>query len=53
VNTQPIEQGEQAALAALDPLEGKRLGHRDCDLSPELIMRDFCGFSSHKRHSRA
>jgi len=48
VNTQPIEQGEQAALAALDLLEGKRVGHRDCDLSLELIIRDSCGFSSRK-----
>jgi len=45
VNTQPIEQGEQAALAALDLLEGKPVGHRDCDLSLELIIRDSCGFS--------
>jgi DNA-binding LacI/PurR family transcriptional regulator len=48
VNTQPIEQGEEAALAALDLLEGKRVGHRDCNLSLELVIRESCGFSSCK-----
>jgi hypothetical protein len=36
-------QGEQAALAAIELLEGQRVGKRDCQLSLELIVRESCG----------
>jgi DNA-binding LacI/PurR family transcriptional regulator len=43
VTTQPAVQGEQAALAAIDLLEGRRVGRLDCKLSMELIVRESCG----------
>jgi DNA-binding LacI/PurR family transcriptional regulator len=43
VNTQPIVQGEQAALAAFELLEGRRVGARRCKLSLNLIVRESCG----------
>ncbi len=43
VTTQAAVQGEQAALAAIDLLNGQRIGRRDCNLSLELIVRDSCG----------
>lgn len=43
VNTRPIMQGEQAALAALDLLEGRRVGARKCKLDLELVIRESCG----------
>jgi DNA-binding LacI/PurR family transcriptional regulator len=43
VTTQAAVQGEQAALAAIDLLNGQRIGRRNCNLSLELIVRDSCG----------
>ena len=43
VTTQAAVQGEQAALAAIDLLKGRRIGRLDCNLSMELIVRDSCG----------
>jgi DNA-binding LacI/PurR family transcriptional regulator len=43
VNTQPIVQGEQAALAAFELLEGRRVGTRRCKLALKLIIRESCG----------
>jgi len=43
VNTQPIVQGEQAALAAFELLEGRRVGTRRCKLALNLIIRESCG----------
>ena len=43
VNTQPIVQGEQAAFAAFELLEGRRVGARKCKLSLNLIIRESCG----------
>jgi DNA-binding LacI/PurR family transcriptional regulator len=43
VDTEPIRQGEQAALAALELLEGRRVGVRNCALSLKLIIRQSCG----------
>jgi DNA-binding LacI/PurR family transcriptional regulator len=43
VNTNPIVQGEQAALAAFELLEGRRVGSRKCNLSLKLIIRESCG----------
>src|SRR6201993_676571 len=43
VNTNPIVQGEQAALAAFELLEGHRVGTRKCNLSLKLIIRESCG----------
>ena len=43
VNTNPIVQGEQAALAAFELLEGRRVGTRKCNLSLRLIIRESCG----------
>ncbi len=43
VTTQAAVQGEQAALAAIDLLEGRRVGRLDFNLSMELIVRDSCG----------
>jgi LacI family transcriptional regulator len=45
VTTQAAIQGEQAALAAIDLLNGQRIGKRDCNLALELIVRDSCGAS--------
>jgi DNA-binding LacI/PurR family transcriptional regulator len=46
VTTEAAVQGEQAALAAIDLLNGKRIGRRNCSLSLELIVRDSCGAKS-------
>jgi DNA-binding LacI/PurR family transcriptional regulator len=43
VNTQATVQGEQAALAAFELLEGRRVGTRRCHLALKLIIRDSCG----------
>ena len=43
VNTEPIIQGEQAALAAFDLLEGRRVGTRKCKLALSLVIRESCG----------
>jgi DNA-binding LacI/PurR family transcriptional regulator len=43
VNTEPIIQGEQAALAAFKLLEGHRVGARTCKLSLKLVIRESCG----------
>src|SRR6201997_4204411 len=43
VNTNPIVQGEQAALAAFELLEGRRVGTRKCNLSLKLLIRESCG----------
>jgi DNA-binding LacI/PurR family transcriptional regulator len=43
VDTKPIVQGEQAALAAFELLEGRRVGTRKYDLSPKLFIRESCG----------
>jgi DNA-binding LacI/PurR family transcriptional regulator len=43
VDTEPIKQGEQAALAAIELLEGHPVGIRDCALSQKIIVRESCG----------
>jgi DNA-binding LacI/PurR family transcriptional regulator len=43
VATQAIAQGEQAALAAIELLQGQSVGQRNCDLSLELVVRESCG----------
>jgi DNA-binding LacI/PurR family transcriptional regulator len=43
VDTEPIKQGEQAALAAIELLEGRSVGIRNCILSLKLIVRESCG----------
>jgi LacI family transcriptional regulator len=43
VNTEPIKQGEQAAMAAIELLEGRPVGIRECALSQKLIIRESCG----------
>jgi LacI family transcriptional regulator len=43
VNTEPIAQGEYAALAAFELLDGRRVGTRKCKLSLNLIIRESCG----------
>src|SRR6201997_1569549 len=43
VTTQAGAQGEQAALAAIELLEGQRVGKRACQLALELIVRESCG----------
>ena len=45
VATQPIAQGEQAALAAIELLRGQSVGKRNCNLSLEFIVRESCGFA--------
>jgi LacI family transcriptional regulator len=47
VDTEPIKQGEQAALAAIELLEGRPVGIRNCTLSQKIIIRESCG--SHAR----
>ncbi len=46
VDTEPIKQGEQAALAAIELLEGRSVGIRNCKLSPTLIVRESSGASA-------
>jgi LacI family transcriptional regulator len=46
VNTEAIAQGEQAARAAFELLEGHRVGARKCKLSLKLIIRESCGARS-------
>ncbi|HYY29102.1 MAG TPA: LacI family DNA-binding transcriptional regulator [Chthoniobacterales bacterium] len=53
VTTQAVVQGEQAALAAIELLKGKRIGRRDCNLALELIVRDSCGASLHRSSAAA
>jgi DNA-binding LacI/PurR family transcriptional regulator len=53
VTTQAAIQGEQAALAAIDLLNGQRIGRRDCNLALELIVRDSCGASLHRSSAAA
>jgi len=43
VDTEPIKQGEQAALAAIELLEGHRVGIRNCTLTQKIIVRESCG----------
>jgi LacI family transcriptional regulator len=43
VDTQPIVQGEQAALAALELLEGRKVGTWRCKLPLKLVIRESCG----------
>ncbi|MBV9299346.1 MAG: substrate-binding domain-containing protein [Verrucomicrobia bacterium] len=43
VATQAIAQGEQAALAAMELLNGQKVGKRNCNLSLEFIVRESCG----------
>ncbi len=43
VDTEPIKQGEQAALAAIELLEGHRVGIRNCALTQKIIVRESCG----------
>ena len=52
VNTEPIIQGEQAALAAFELLEGRRVGSRKCNLSLKLVIRESCGASRSVRSER-
>jgi DNA-binding LacI/PurR family transcriptional regulator len=52
VDTDPIKQGEQAALAAIDLLEGKLVGRRNCTLSLNLIIRDSCGAKRLRRDDK-
>src|ERR1700739_3924845 len=49
VNTDPIVQGEQAALAAFELLEGRRVGTRKCNLSLKLIIRESCGQAAREK----
>jgi LacI family transcriptional regulator len=49
VTTQAGAQGEQAALAAIELLEGQRVGKRNCHLSLELIVRESCGARTQSR----
>ncbi len=49
VDTKPIVQGEQAALAAFELLEGRRVGTRKYDLSPKLIIRESCGQATREK----
>jgi len=49
VTTQAGVQGEQAALAAIELLEGHPVGKRHCRLSLELIVRESCGASGLSR----
>ena len=51
VNTEPMIHGEQAALAALELLEGHPVGTRTCKLSLRLVVRESCGANSRKRRS--
>jgi LacI family transcriptional regulator len=43
VDTEPIKQGEQAALAAIELLEGHPVGIRNCTLTQKIIIRESCG----------
>jgi len=43
VNTDPIKQGQQAAIAAIELLEGRSVGIRNCTISEKIIVRDSCG----------
>jgi LacI family transcriptional regulator len=43
VDTEPIKQGEQAAIAAIELLEGRPVGIRNCALSQKIIIRESCG----------
>jgi len=43
VDTEPIKQGEQAAIAAIELLEGHPVGIRNCALSQKIIIRESCG----------
>jgi DNA-binding LacI/PurR family transcriptional regulator len=43
VDTEPIKQGEQAAIAAIELLEGLPVGIRNCSLSQKIIVRESCG----------
>ncbi|MBV9643571.1 MAG: LacI family DNA-binding transcriptional regulator [Verrucomicrobia bacterium] len=43
VATQAIAQGEQAALAAMELLNGQKVGKRNCNLSLEFRVRESCG----------
>jgi DNA-binding LacI/PurR family transcriptional regulator len=43
VDTEPIKQGEQAAQAAIELLEGHPVGIRNCTLSQKIIIRESCG----------
>jgi DNA-binding LacI/PurR family transcriptional regulator len=49
VDTKPIVQGEQAALAAFELLDGRRVGTRRCNLPLKLIIRESCGAKLTKR----
>ncbi len=49
VTTDAAVQGEQAALAAIDLLNGQRVGKKVCKLSLELIVRESCGAKSLRR----
>jgi LacI family transcriptional regulator len=52
VNTEPIKQGEQAALAAIELLEGHPVGIRNCTLSQKIIIRESCGATAEYSTSR-
>ena len=43
IKTEPVYHGEQAALAALDLLDGRPVGIRTCKQSLKLIIRQSCG----------
>jgi LacI family transcriptional regulator len=43
VNTDPIKQGQQAAIAAIELLEGRSVGIRNCNISEKIIVRESCG----------
>jgi DNA-binding LacI/PurR family transcriptional regulator len=43
VNTDPIKQGQQAATAAIELLEGHSVGIRNCTISEKIIVRESCG----------
>jgi len=43
IKTEPVHHGEQAALAALDLLDGRPVGIRTCKQSLKLVIRESCG----------
>jgi DNA-binding LacI/PurR family transcriptional regulator len=52
VDTEPIKQGEQAALAAIELLEGHPVGIRNCALSQKMIIRESCGATAQSSTTR-
>jgi LacI family transcriptional regulator len=51
IRTYAREQGEQAALAAIELLEGRRVGVRKYNLPLDLIIRCSCGAKAEEHAS--